>query len=109
MSEPMRESKIRITPDKHFHKIFNPSHIAFTIFFFIEVVKITQFNTKDADMVIKLRYNIFSFLLIYNIFFLFLKYDNPFLQSIVIPSFYLFIFFVLIVYNNDIIREKDEI
>ncbi|MBY9009763.1 MAG: hypothetical protein KGD74_07860 [Candidatus Lokiarchaeota archaeon] len=37
MSEPLTESKIKIKLDKYFHKIFNPSHIAYTIFFFIEV------------------------------------------------------------------------
>jgi len=34
----MRESKIQLKLDKYFHKIFNPSHIAYTIFFFIEVL-----------------------------------------------------------------------
>ena len=38
MPEPLRESKITIKLDKYFHKIFNPSHIAYTIFFFIEVL-----------------------------------------------------------------------
>jgi len=38
MAEPMRESKITIKLDKYFHKIFNPSHIAYTIFFFIEIL-----------------------------------------------------------------------
>ena len=38
MSERLEDSKIRIKLDRYFHKIFNPSHIAYTIFFFIEVL-----------------------------------------------------------------------
>ena len=38
MSGPLTDSKIKIKLDRYFHKIFNPSHIAYTIFFFIEVL-----------------------------------------------------------------------
>ncbi|MHA1478014.1 MAG: hypothetical protein ACTSPU_07425 [Promethearchaeota archaeon] len=43
MSEPIRGSKIMIKLDKYFHKIFSPSHIAYTIFFFIEVLLLIVF------------------------------------------------------------------
>lgn len=43
MVEPMTRSKIGAKLDKHFHKIFNPSHIAYTIFFFIEVLILILF------------------------------------------------------------------
>ena len=43
MSEPLTESKIKIKLDKYFHKIFSPSHIAYTIFFFIEVLILIVF------------------------------------------------------------------
>ncbi len=43
MPEPMRRSKIGTKLDKYFHKIFNPSHIAYTIFFFIEVLILILF------------------------------------------------------------------
>ncbi|TES94048.1 MAG: hypothetical protein E3J90_13370 [Promethearchaeota archaeon] len=43
MSEPIRGSKITIKLDKYFHKIFSPSHIAYTIFFFIEVLLLIVF------------------------------------------------------------------
>jgi len=43
MSEPLAESKIKIKLDKYFHKIFSPSHIAYTIFFFIEVLILIVF------------------------------------------------------------------
>ncbi len=43
MSEPFRESKIKIKLDEYFHKIFSPSHIAYTIFFFIEVLILIVF------------------------------------------------------------------
>jgi len=43
MAEPLRESKIMIILDKYFHKIFSPSHIAYTIFFFIEVLVLIVF------------------------------------------------------------------
>lgn len=39
----MTRSKIGAKLDKHFHKIFNPSHIAYTIFFFIEVLILILF------------------------------------------------------------------
>ena len=38
MTDPRTASKISAKLDKYFHKIFNPSHIAYTIFFFIEVL-----------------------------------------------------------------------
>ena len=43
MSEPVTESKIMIKLDKYFHKIFSPSHFAYTIFFFIEVLILIVF------------------------------------------------------------------
>jgi hypothetical protein len=43
MSEPLTDSKIKIKLDRYFHKIFNPSHIAYTIFFFIEVLILIVF------------------------------------------------------------------
>ena len=43
MSEPMRESKTMYKLDKYFHKIFSPSHIAYTIFFLIEVLILIVF------------------------------------------------------------------
>jgi hypothetical protein len=43
MSEQLRESKIMLKLDKYFHKIFSPSHIAYTIFFFIEVLLLIVF------------------------------------------------------------------
>ena len=39
----MTPSKISDKLDKYFHKIFNPSHIAYTIFFFIEVLILIMF------------------------------------------------------------------
>jgi hypothetical protein len=54
MSEPIRGSKIMIKLDKYFHKIFSPSHIAYTIFFFIEVLILIVFyflgNTALGDI-----------------------------------------------------------
>jgi len=38
MSKSFTESKIKIKLDKYFHKIFSPSHFAYTVFFFIEVL-----------------------------------------------------------------------
>ncbi|MBY8988803.1 MAG: hypothetical protein KGD61_10140 [Candidatus Lokiarchaeota archaeon] len=43
MSDPMTRSKIGAKFDKFFHKIFNPSHIAYTILFFIEVLILILF------------------------------------------------------------------
>ena len=43
MSEPLTESKIKNKLDEYFHKIFSPSHIAYTIFFFIEVLILIVF------------------------------------------------------------------
>jgi len=43
MSEPLTDSKFKIKLDKYFHKIFSPSHIAYTIFFFIEVLILIVF------------------------------------------------------------------
>ncbi|MHA1242318.1 MAG: hypothetical protein ACTSQU_16280 [Promethearchaeota archaeon] len=43
MSKSLTESKIKIKLDKYFHKIFSPSHIAYTIFFFIEVLILIVF------------------------------------------------------------------
>ena len=43
MSEPVTDSKIKIKLDKYFHKIFSPSHFAYTIFFFIEVLILIVF------------------------------------------------------------------
>jgi len=43
MSEPVANSKIMIKLDKYFHKIFSPSHLAYTIFFFIEVLILIVF------------------------------------------------------------------
>ena len=43
MSEPLTESKIKIKLDKYFHKIFSPSHFAYTVFFFIEVLILIVF------------------------------------------------------------------
>ena len=43
MSEPVTDSKIMIKLDKYFHKIFSPSHFAYTIFFFIEVLILIVF------------------------------------------------------------------
>ena len=43
MSESMTDSKIKIKLDKYFHKIFSPSHFAYTIFFFIEVLILIVF------------------------------------------------------------------
>ncbi len=43
MSEPVTNSKIMIKLDKYFHKIFSPSHFAYTIFFFIEVLILIVF------------------------------------------------------------------
>jgi len=43
MSEPVTDSKIKSILDKYFHKIFSPSHIAYTIFFFIEVLILIVF------------------------------------------------------------------
>ncbi|MBY9012512.1 MAG: hypothetical protein KGD70_09075 [Candidatus Lokiarchaeota archaeon] len=43
MPDPMTPSKISAKLDKYFHKIFNPSHIAYTIFFFIEVLILILF------------------------------------------------------------------
>ncbi|MHA1471969.1 MAG: hypothetical protein ACTSQW_02600 [Promethearchaeota archaeon] len=43
MAEPMKESKIMNMLDKYFHKIFSPSHIAYTIFFFIEILVLIVF------------------------------------------------------------------
>ncbi len=43
MGEPIKRSKISNKVDKFFHKIFNPSHIAYTIFFFIEVLILILF------------------------------------------------------------------
>jgi hypothetical protein len=43
MSEPITRSKIGDKLDRYFHKIFNPSHIAYTIFFFIEVLALILF------------------------------------------------------------------
>jgi hypothetical protein len=43
MSEPVANSKIKIKLDKYFHKIFSPSHFAYTIFFFIEVLILIVF------------------------------------------------------------------
>ena len=43
MSEPLTESKIKIKLDEYFHKIFSPTHIAYTIFFFIEVLILIVF------------------------------------------------------------------
>jgi hypothetical protein len=43
MSKPITRSKIGANLDKFFHKIFNPSHIAYTIFFFIEVLILILF------------------------------------------------------------------
>ena len=43
MSEPLTDSKIKIKLDKYFHKIFSPSHIAYTIFFLLEVLILIVF------------------------------------------------------------------
>ena len=43
MPDPITRSKIGANLDKVFHKIFNPSHIAYTIFFFIEVLILILF------------------------------------------------------------------
>jgi hypothetical protein len=43
MSKSMTESKIKIKLDKYFHKIFSPSHFAYTVFFFIEVLVLIVF------------------------------------------------------------------
>ncbi|MHA1461144.1 MAG: hypothetical protein ACTSO8_06640 [Promethearchaeota archaeon] len=43
MPDPRTASKISGKLDKYFHKIFNPSHIAYTIFFFIEVLTLIVF------------------------------------------------------------------
>ena len=43
MSESGSRSKIGTKLDKYFHKIFNPSHIAYTIFFFIEALTLILF------------------------------------------------------------------
>ena len=43
MSEPVSDSKFKIKLDKYFHKIFSPSHLAYTIFFFIEVLILIVF------------------------------------------------------------------
>jgi len=43
MPDPMTRSKIATKLDKYFHKIFNPSHIAYTIFFFIEALILILF------------------------------------------------------------------
>lgn len=43
MPDPMTRSKIAGKLDKYFHKIFSPSHIAYTIFFFIEVLILILF------------------------------------------------------------------
>ena len=43
MSEPVTDSKIMIKLNKYFHKIFSPSHFAYTIFFFIEVLILIVF------------------------------------------------------------------
>ncbi len=43
MSEPVTDSKFKLKLDKYFHKIFSPSHIAYTIFFFIEVLILIVF------------------------------------------------------------------
>jgi len=43
MSKSLTESKIKIKLDKYFHKIFSTSHIAYTIFFFIEVLILIVF------------------------------------------------------------------
>ncbi len=43
MSEPLTGSKIKIKLDKYFHKIFSPSHLAYTIFFIIEVLILIVF------------------------------------------------------------------
>jgi hypothetical protein len=43
MPKSMTPSKISTILDKLFHKIFNPSHIAYTIFFFIEVLILILF------------------------------------------------------------------
>ena len=43
MSKSLTESKIKIKLDKYFHKIFSPSHFAYTVFFFIEVLILIVF------------------------------------------------------------------
>jgi len=43
MSKSFTESKIKIKLDKYFHKIFSPSHFAYTVFFFIEVLILIVF------------------------------------------------------------------
>ncbi|MHA2288609.1 MAG: hypothetical protein ACXABG_07470 [Promethearchaeota archaeon] len=43
MVVPTTRSKIGAKLDKYFHKIFNPSHIAFTIFFMIEILVLILF------------------------------------------------------------------
>ena len=43
MSKSLTESKIKIKLDKYFHKIFSPSHFAYTVFFFIEVLVLIVF------------------------------------------------------------------
>ncbi|GAI86418.1 unnamed protein product, partial [marine sediment metagenome] len=43
MPNPITQSKISVKLDKYFHKIFSPSHIAYTIFFFIEVLILIVF------------------------------------------------------------------
>ena len=43
MADSRTPSKISAKLDKYFHNIFNPSHIAYTIFFFIEVLTLIVF------------------------------------------------------------------
>ena len=43
MSKLLADSKIKTKLDKYFHKIFSPSHVAYTIFFFIEVLVLFVF------------------------------------------------------------------
>ncbi|MFX0075068.1 MAG: hypothetical protein ACFE96_06480 [Candidatus Hermodarchaeota archaeon] len=49
MPNPMTGSKIGAKLDKYFHKIFNPSHIAYTIFFFIEILALILFFFLGAS------------------------------------------------------------
>ena len=43
MSKLLADSKIKTKLDKYFHNIFSPSHVAYTIFFFIEVLVLFVF------------------------------------------------------------------
>ncbi len=68
---------------------------------------VSEFNTENAEIIMRIRFFVISFMFVTSIITLLYGYKPPLIQEVLFPASYFIYFYILFNYSSVFVREKD--